>query len=626
MPENSEAIDETNQPPDLNQRFIRYDARELRGEFVRILDETAARLQSGDAAKLLGGDLMKRFRQTENRIRARLNGDFKLVVMGDFKRGKSTLVNALLEIDVATTNVTPETVTINEIKWGEQLAAQARLVDGGRVSLEPGELAADALLLFVENLEQQNKAVDRIEITAPVEWLRGVTLVDTPGMNDVLNRFDRQVHDYLQRADSIVFLISAVSPLSETEENFLRLSLKPIDFNRLIFAINMLDFARTAEEADKVLNSIQKKIGRLFPNARVFGLSALDEVCRLQNRARPNQDRAEQLAAAFAEFRRTLHDSILLDRDLIQLDRACNLLQNALREIERATELLRDAMRQDQNKIRQAVIDLTDDDSELAQTVARHKQTMRAEIAELSWEAETWMNRFFDRIEAEVVGAMSDFKVEDVQKHLQFFLTDAIRDALDSCVEAHGEAILAAAQKARIAIDDAADNAARSGLENRQVAAATSANRNWTGFDTAASVFVLLGVGGVAEIIKIGGKLLFKKEQGKSELEHLQNHLQNSLPELRRTICDQARETYANIAARLEEQLEAAYRVSREDDLAALEQARAVKNSGEAQLADADQTFKEIFVVFADTRREIGKLEAKIFPPPVDFAALKGDA
>ncbi len=231
------------------------------------------------------------------------------------------------------------------------------------------------------------------------------------------------------------------------------------------------------------------------------------------------------------------------------------------------------------------------------------------------------MSEFFDRLESETVNSMPQFKIEDVQKHFQFFLTDAIRDALNSCVEAHGEAILHSAQKARLAVDADADNAAQINLENRQIAHATSANRNWTGFDTAASIFALLGIGGVAEFIKIGGKLFFKGEQGKSELEFMQKHLQNSLPELRNTIRDEVRETYLNIAVKLEAQLEAAYQTNREDHIAALEQAQTVKSLGEAQFADADQTFKEIFAVLDETRREVGKLDHKIFPPQTDSAA-----
>ncbi len=608
--------------PDLSDRFVRYDAGELKNEFIAALNEMTTRLQTGDAAKLLGNDLMKKFRQAENKIRTRLDGDFKLVVMGDFKRGKSTLVNALLKMNVATTNVTPETVTINEIEWGETLSAEACLTDGGRVSLGVNELAADTLLPFVERLEEQNKLVDHIEINVPIDWLRGVQLVDTPGMGDILNRFDKQVQEYLQRADAIVFLVSALSPLSETEENFLRLSLKPADFNRLIFIVNMLDFARTSEEATKVYNLITQKIGRQFPNAQVFGISALDEICRLQNTPRPNNERSDELAAEFDRLRSVLHESILLDRNLIQLDRACGLLNRATREIENAAALLRGAMQQDQHKLAQAVTDLSDDNSELAHRVAEHKKTMRAEITELGKEAEGWMDEFFNRLERETVGGLSNFTIEDVQKHFQFFLTDAVRDALNACVEAHSEELLASAKKARLAIQGDAEDFAQIDLNDTQIAAATSAHKDWTGFDSAASVLMLLGAAPIAEFLKVGSKLFFKDARGKDEIDFLKKHLESTLPELRRTLRDEVKETYLNIAVKFEAEIERTYEQNRTETIAALEQAQVVKNSAELEFSNSDQIFNEISEVLNETRAEIDRLEDRIFPPEAEFAAV----
>lgn len=612
---------------DLSQRFIRYDPNELKGDFLTTLNEVSSRLQTGDGAKLLGNELMKKFRLTENRIRARLQGDFRLVVMGDFKRGKSTLVNALLEMSVATTNVTPETVTINEIEYGETLAAQACLTDGGRVPLGINELMADTLLPLVESMEQRDQPVDHLEIKAPIEWLRGVQLVDTPGMGDVLNRFDRQVQEYLQKADAIIFLVSALSPLSETEENFLRLSLKPADFSKLIFVVNMLDFARNEDEVQKVLNLISNKVGRLFPNSQVFGLSALDEICRLQNTQRPNPPFADMFAQNFQNFRSTIQESILLDRDMIQLDRACGLLKTATVDIERATNLLRGAMQQDQSKLAQAVTDLGDDNSELAQKVVAHKKQMRDEIAKLGEEATRWMSDFLDRIERETIGSLASFHVEDVQKHFQFFLTEAIRNALNGCIEAHNDDIMESAKKARLAIASDSDNVLQINLENRTVAAATASGSAWSGFDTAASVFMMIpGLSEIASIIKIGGKLFFKKTQGKGEMEHFQKHLQSSLPELRQNLIEEVRETYANVATRLEQEIETAYQQERSESLAALERAQVVKSSGAAEFANADTIFAEISDLLAETRTDVGKLANKIFPPALDENAPPASA
>jgi septin family protein len=63
-------------------------------------------VQTEKLALVLGSSLLKQLRNQENQICERLEGDFSLVVVGNFKRGKSTLINALLGTPVVTTNVT----------------------------------------------------------------------------------------------------------------------------------------------------------------------------------------------------------------------------------------------------------------------------------------------------------------------------------------------------------------------------------------------------------------------------------------------------------------------------------------------------------------------------------------
>ncbi len=250
-------------------------------------------MQTEKLALVLGSSLLKQLRNQENQICERLEGDFSLVVVGNFKRGKSTLINALLGTPVVTTNVTPETVTINQIKYGTQLRSDACLADGGRLRLDPEELKVDRLVPLLEKLPQ----ISHLNIEAPVEWLRGLRLVDTPGVGDILKQFDSQIHAYLCEADAVLFVVSALSPLAESEQAFLRLSLLPQDFPKLFFIVNMMDIARTEQEAEKLLNSIRKKIFRVFPNAYIFGLSALDEFGRIQSLPRPNLNRMLALEA-----------------------------------------------------------------------------------------------------------------------------------------------------------------------------------------------------------------------------------------------------------------------------------------------------------------------------------------
>jgi hypothetical protein len=67
----------------------------------------------------------------------------------------------------------PETVTINQIKYGTQLRSDACLADGGRLRLDPEELKVDRLVPLLEKLPQ----ISHLNIEAPVEWLRVCVLL-----------------------------------------------------------------------------------------------------------------------------------------------------------------------------------------------------------------------------------------------------------------------------------------------------------------------------------------------------------------------------------------------------------------------------------------------------------------
>ena len=178
-------------------------------------------------------------------------------------------------------------------------------------------------------LEKLRSKVKQIIVTTPSAFLQGIRLIDTPGMSDLLSLFDNQVHDYLLKADAVIYVLSVRYPPSQAEREFLQRALSPRDFAKLFFVINRID-----EEAEQTARRFVQLVGddmhKLFPEALVFGLSALDELCRVTGEERPRPDRNDALAAAFEEFRQSLHESVILNRDAIQLDRAIAAMEEVL--------------------------------------------------------------------------------------------------------------------------------------------------------------------------------------------------------------------------------------------------------------------------------------------------------
>lgn len=591
-------------------KAIRYDLAHLRQEFFESLNDFFDWLQTEEVRNAVGKQLLKQLRTQGSQIRARLEADFSLVVIGDFKRGKSTLINALLEAPVVTTNVTAETVTINQITYGTESRIDACLVDGGRVRLEPKELNADQLVPILERLPQK---VSHLSVEAPVKWLQGLRLVDTPGTGDILKRFDRTVHAYLSQADAVLFVVSSLAPLAESEQAFLRLSVLPQDFPKVFFIVNMLDSVRTDQEAERLLNSIQAKISRLFPSAHLFGLSALDEFCRIQSLPRPLPNRASALEAEFRAFRECLQQSVLLNRDLIQLDRAADQTEQMLQEFESNIILLCNAMQADQLRLGEAIAQCEDQTSELYSKIDHHKKVMRDEIQEMCEQAGHWMNDFMDRLEMETIGTILNFKVDDIQRHFHFFLTDSLRKAVSKCLDTHQPAIIESANKAKKEIFEDFQLLTDASMTSSNAVKATFGDLPWTSLDT---VGVLIGFSGIGVVIEIIGQLFVsqeKKSRKSRQAVDYQKRLRDALPELRLSVAQEIRSRYSSIVTKIEQQIQSAYQQHIEASLSAMQRAQEICAEGGQKVAVTNECLQEVLSLLASTRLFLNSFKQQLW-------------
>lgn len=590
------------------ERAIWYDMSQRRQAFLDLLDLFEEDLAAEQMRNTLGRDALAQLRARGQHIRERLSAPFSLVVMGDFKRGKSTLVNALLGLELATMNITPETITINEIRYGDELRIQAQLVDGGRVNLSADELRADRLGPLLQLLPQ---SVSHLSIEAPVEWLRGIVLVDVPGTGDLEWRFEQQVQAYLPRADAIIYVVSALAPLSASEQAFMRLALMPQEFPKLLFAVNMIDSIRSDRDAERVIDMVRARIDGIFPRAAVFGISALDELCRALGWNRPNRKRAAVLEQAFAEFRATLDETILLNRDIIQLDRAIAQMASMLGNFEQMVERLRQAMQQDQEDLRAAITECEDHTSELHRTIAQRRSDARATITSLGAQASEWMDDFFNRVEAEVIGKLSQFALADVQRHFHFFFSDALSVALNHCIEAHQPIIAAVLDRARLAIqhdvDDSVASAPMSAADVSRLAAPLTFNQAaWNSLDMLQmlAAHVQTQIFGFVGNLMVHGALalLDRKVDDPRQLQSYQQSLRSAIPELRNVIHAEIAQLYTTMAQQVDQQIDVAYQEDIELSLTTMRQAQTIHADGAQRVVAVKRTCSEMLELATDIR------------------------
>jgi ribosome biogenesis GTPase A len=140
---------------------------------------------------------------------------FFVACLGQFKRGKSTLVNALVGQPVLPVGVVPVTSVVTILRYGDRPAAMVRFSDG---HTEP--IALDTIAMFID--ERQNPGNRRhaivVDIALPSPILRdGLCLVDTPGLGSVHAANTEATHAFVPRTDVALVVVGPDPPISGAE-------------------------------------------------------------------------------------------------------------------------------------------------------------------------------------------------------------------------------------------------------------------------------------------------------------------------------------------------------------------------------------------------------------------------
>ena len=383
---------------------------------------------------ILGEEFTERLREWDSAITKRRTEAFSLVVLGDFKRGKSTIINAILGKSIAPVNVAPETFTINSISYSDTPKAEAVLKNGQRINL----LADD---LVREKLEKLMRAfpdtLDYIDIRDNAEILKEIRIVDTPGLSD-LDCLDKQVQDYLVNADAVIYVASALSPFSESEQFFLASHIRPLSFNKLYVLVNMIDAMNTREDIEKIINRVSERCEAIMPNAFVYGVSGIDEYRRKIGLNRPDiKGFQEFYETEFLKFEMSLKREIILQKDIIRTQRVLTMLNLMIKDTAARIRMIYDMMAMDRKKLDDISQSIERECSTLASALESKKPKILLSITEMQQEAEQWMYGFFSKLREDIVESRNTASPEDIDKHFYSYLVDKVGEAYRRCLDIH---------------------------------------------------------------------------------------------------------------------------------------------------------------------------------------------
>ena len=197
-------------------------------------------------------------------------GVFNLVVVGQFKRGKTMLINALLAADLLPVAVVPLTSIVTILKFGSALEVRVIFNDGRTTEIEPVRLSE-----FVTETENPHnvKEVKEVLVSYPSSYLKdGVRLIDTPGVGSVYQHNTDVAYQYLPKSDAALFLLSVEQPVSKAEVEFLRDVRMYAD--RIFFLLNKIDYFSEKEITESIAFSRSVIEDTMGSEVKVFPISA----------------------------------------------------------------------------------------------------------------------------------------------------------------------------------------------------------------------------------------------------------------------------------------------------------------------------------------------------------------
>ncbi len=197
---------------------------------------------------------------------------FLLVVVGEFNAGKSAFINALLGQTLLKEGVTPTTSQINLLKFGDSRRREAQ----------------DAYVQV---------------FTEPLEMLRQISIVDTPGTNAIIKEHQAITEEFVPRSDLVLFITSADRPFTESERAFLEQIASW--GKKIVFVINKIDIFDSPDEQQQVERFVRDNGTRLLGVAPdVFAVSARRALKAKQG------DPAQWAISGFEPLESYIHDTL----------------------------------------------------------------------------------------------------------------------------------------------------------------------------------------------------------------------------------------------------------------------------------------------------------------------------
>ena len=326
-----------------------------------------------------------------------------IAVIGQFKRGKTSLVNRILGSRLLPVGIVPITSAVTRISYAaaatdktpaDKTPADKTPADTARVFFLNGlseEVPAEDLHRYISEQENPNneRCVAEVELRTNAEFLKdGLTLVDTPGVGSVHENNSKSAYDFARESDGVIFMLSVDSPINQIEIDFLKDTRRFA--GKFYFVVNKIDtideedLAEYLEYCSRLLCTIMEA----EPGSEAAGAIRLLPVSAKKN-------------IGIDELKKMIRDDLLQSAAEIMQQSAANKLLEILKDTRAQISSYREVLRMAPNVFRSRF------------------DRMHAELARRSEAAEQLPRQFADGSPRQYLQAQLNDEKRDLTEHVR---------------------------------------------------------------------------------------------------------------------------------------------------------------------------------------------------------------
>ncbi|WP_460811098.1 dynamin family protein [Microlunatus endophyticus] len=263
---------------------------------------------------------------------ARLAEDrLRLAVAGQFSRGKTTLMNAILGAEYLPTGALPMTSVVTTVTYGSAARATVRRRDAAL----PIDVPLDELADYVARSGSRRSVLEVVsaDVEVPANLLRlGFAFVDTPGVGSEDELSTATTRQYLPQADAAVFVTGFDSPLTATELSFVSELQQRV--GRLFVVINKRDLVSSDQVAEVESYVSERLAERDVSGQSVHSVSALKAL-----QARTAGDHQMLAESGLPALEKDLLGFLTREKAQLLLDRAAQRAEELVADLQRDLRL-----------------------------------------------------------------------------------------------------------------------------------------------------------------------------------------------------------------------------------------------------------------------------------------------